>query len=51
MLSVAFAILLTPLDRYCELMFDSVHEMTYVLGGAMFVIWYISILIFGKIKE
>lgn len=49
--SVAFAILLTPLDRYCELMFDSVHEMTYVLGSAMFVIWYISILIFGKIKE
>lgn len=40
--SVIFAIMFTPLDRYCDLMFDSVHEVSYVLGGLMMVLWYIS---------
>ncbi len=42
MVSVSFAILLTPLDRYCTVMFASIHELAFVLGGVMLVLWYIS---------
>lgn len=38
--SVTLAIFLTPLDRYCEVMFTSIHEFTYVLGGVMIALWY-----------
>ena len=41
--SVAFAIFLTPLDRYCDVMFASIHEFTYVLGGVMIALWYFVI--------
>ena len=43
--SVAFAIFLTPLDRYCAAMFSSIHEFTYVLGGVMIVLWYFVLVV------
>ena len=44
--SVAFAIFLTPLDRYCAVMFASIHEFTYVLGGVMIALWYFVLIAF-----
>jgi len=31
--SIVSAVILTPLDRYCMLMFSSIHQITYLLGG------------------
>ena len=39
--SVVSAIILTPLDRYCTLMFGSIHQITYLLGGFMINLWYV----------
>ena len=39
--SVLSAIILTPLDRYCILMFNSIHQMAYLLGGFMIILWYV----------
>ena len=39
--SVVSAIILTPLDRYCILMFNSIHQITYLLGGFMIILWYV----------
>jgi len=39
--SVVSAIILTPLDRYCTLMFSSLHQIAYLLGGFMIILWYV----------
>ena len=39
--SIVSAIILTPLDRYCILMFNSIHQITYLLGGFMIILWYV----------
>lgn len=39
--SVVSAIFLTPLDRYCILMFNSIYQITYLLGGFMIILWYV----------
>ncbi|WP_026504920.1 hypothetical protein [Butyrivibrio sp. NC3005] len=43
-LSVLVAIFLTPLDRYCEVLFASIHEFSYVAGGVMLAVWYFVML-------
>lgn len=40
--SIVSAIILTPLDRYCTLMFSSIHQMTYLLVGFMIILWYVT---------
>lgn len=40
--SIVSAIILTPLDRYCTLMFSSIHQMSYLLGGFMIILWYVT---------
>ena len=44
LVSVALAITLTPLNRYCASMFTSIHELAFVLGVAMLSIWYFVLL-------
>lgn len=39
-ISVSFAIILTPLDRYCSLMFSVTKEWTYLIGALMLINWY-----------
>ncbi len=39
--SIVTAIILTPLERYCTLMFSSIHQITYLLGGFMIILWYV----------
>lgn len=39
-LSVSLAIILTPLDRYCKLLFSSIQEVAFLLGGIMLLIIY-----------
>ena len=39
--SIVTAIILTPLERYCTLMFSSIHQTTYLLGGFMIILWYV----------
>lgn len=48
--SIVSAITLTPLDRYCTLMFSSIHQMAYLLGGFMIILWYITNLKYGNKK-
>ncbi len=48
--SIASAIILTPLDRYCTLMFNSIHRITYLLGGFMIILWYVTNLKYGDKK-
>ena len=48
--SIVSAIILTPLDRYCILMFNSIHQMAYLLGGFMIILWYITNLKYGNKK-
>ena len=45
MVSVAFAIILTPLDGAFSHMFASFHEFTYLFGGIMIVLWIFAMLI------
>lgn len=51
--SIVSAIILTPLERYCTLMFNSIHQITYLLGGFMIILWYVTNLKYGdkKISE
>ena len=44
MVSVAFAIILTPLDGAFSHMFASFHEFTYLFGGIMIVLWIFAML-------
>lgn len=48
--SVVSAIILTPLDRYCTLVFSSIHKITYLLGGFMIILWYVINLKYGNKK-
>lgn len=42
--SVFCAVFVTPLDKYCALIYNSLHEITFVIGGFMLVVWYFSVL-------
>lgn len=48
--SIVSAIILTPLDRYCAFMFSSIHQITYLLGGFMIILWYVTNLKYGDKK-
>jgi hypothetical protein len=50
-MSVALAIFLTPLDRYCSAMFAAIHGFTFVLGGVMLVFWYFIMLKKARINR
>ena len=51
MISIAFAIILTPLDGAFSLMFGTFHELTYLFGGIMITLWILSVLIYWRTKE
>lgn len=42
--SVFCAVLITPLDTYCALVYDSFHEISFLISGFMVVLWYFSVL-------
>lgn len=46
--SVFCAVFFTPLDKYCDLIYNSFHNISFLIGGFMLVLWYFSIL---KSKE
>ena len=41
-ISVAFAIVLTPLDGEFFRMFETFHELTYLFGGIMIILWFFA---------
>ena len=49
--SVAFAIVLTPLDGAYSTMFETFHELTYLFGGIMLALWYFAVLKYWIIKK
>lgn len=48
--SIVSAIILMPLDRYCTLIFSSINQITYLLGGLMIILWYVINLKYGDKK-
>lgn len=46
--SVFCAVFVTPLDKYCDLIYNSLHEISFLIGGFMLVLWYVRIL---RLKE
>ena len=46
--SVAFAIILTPIDGAFSLMFECFHELTYLFGAVMIVLWLFAMLMIRK---
>lgn len=50
-ISVAFAIMLTPLDGSFSLMFETFHEFTYLFGGIMLALWFFAVLKFRTPKK
>lgn len=42
--SVVCAVFLTPLDKYCALVYNSLYEISFLVSGFMLVLWYFSIL-------
>lgn len=46
--SALFAVFLTPLDRYCTLVYDLLHEISFLIGGLMFAVWYFSFFVLKK---
>lgn len=36
------AVFLTPLDRYCTLVYELLHEISFLIGGLMLAVWYFS---------
>ncbi|MBQ9384125.1 MAG: hypothetical protein IJT87_07795 [Ruminiclostridium sp.] len=46
MVSVAFAIILTPLDGAYSAIFETFHELTYLFGGIMLALWFFAVLKF-----
>ncbi len=51
MVSVAFAIILTPIDGAFSLMFETFHELTYLFGGIMITLWIFAVLKFWITKK
>jgi len=43
-----FAVFLTPLDRYCTLVYDLLHEISFLIGGLMLAVWYFSFFVLKK---
>ena len=50
MISIAFAIILTPLDGAFSLMFGTFHELTYLFGGIMITLWLLTVLKYWRTK-
>ena len=50
-ISVAFAIILTPLDGSYSNMFETFHELTYLFGGIMLALWFFAVLKFRTPKK
>jgi len=50
-ISVAFAIILTPLDSSYSNMFETFHELTYLFGGIMLALWFFAVLKFRTPKK
>lgn len=46
--TVFCAVFLTPLDKYCDLVYNSLHEFSFLIGGFMLVLWYFSVLRFKE---
>lgn len=46
--AVFCAVFVTPLDKYCALVYDSLHELSFLISGIMLVLWYFSVL---RLKE
>lgn len=42
--AVFFAVFFTPLDKYCALIYSSLHEASFAISGIMLALWYFSIL-------
>ena len=51
MISIAFAIILTPLDGTFSRMFGTFHELTYLFGGIMITLWIFTVLKYWRTKE
>ena len=51
MISIAFAIILTPLDGVFSRMFETFHELTYLFGGIMITLWIFTVLKYWSTKE
>lgn len=51
MISVAFAVILTPLDGSFSIMFETFHELTYLFGGIMLALWFFAVLKFRTAKR
>lgn len=41
------AVFVTPLDKYCALIYDPLREISFLIGGCMFVLWYFSVICKG----
>ena len=50
MISIVFAIILTPLDGTFSRMFGTFHELTYLFGGIMIALWIFTMLKYGRTK-
>ena len=51
MISIVFAIILTPLDGTFSRMFGTFHELTYLFGGIMITLWIFTVLKYWRTKE
>ena len=51
MISIVFAIILTPLDGTFSRMFGTFHELTYLFGGIMIALWIFTVLKYWRTKE
>ena len=51
MISIVFAIILTPLDGTFSRMFETFHELTYLFGGIMIALWIFTVLKYWRTKE
>ena len=51
MISIVFAIILTPLDGTFSRMFGTFHELTYLFGGIMITLWIFTVLKYRRTKE
>ena len=51
MISIVFAIILTPLDGTFLHMFGTFHELTYLFGGIMIALWIFTVLKYWRTKE
>lgn len=51
MISIVFAIILTPLDGTFSRMFGTFHELTYLFGGIMITLWIFTVLKYWRTKK